>query len=98
MKQLTEKQAIAVADSGVWKEWTNEQIVRFQLFQKRLCMDPDRFHLAVEDVLGRSVWTHEFADYNRIKEEYLGTKTPPSLREIMDMIPVEKRIVISINK
>ncbi len=34
-KQLTTEQAIAMADSGVWKEWTAEQVVRFQLFQEK---------------------------------------------------------------
>lgn len=93
MKQLTEKQAIEMADSGIWKEWTDEQVVRLQLFQNRLCMDFGRFQEALEGVLGRSVWTHELADPDRIKEEYLGTKPPPTFDEIIEMIPEEKRII-----
>lgn len=34
MKQLTTQQAIEFAKSGIWKEWDNEHIVRFQLFQE----------------------------------------------------------------
>ena len=36
--QYTEEQAIKIADSGIWKDWTDQQIVDFQLFQRRLCM------------------------------------------------------------
>jgi len=60
MKQLTTEQAIKFAKSKVYKKWTNEQIVRFQLFQKKLCMDFSRFHEALETVLDRPVFTHEF--------------------------------------
>ena len=50
MEQLTKEQAIAFAESGEWKSWTDEQIVRFQLFQDKLCMDFGRFHEAMEIV------------------------------------------------
>lgn len=93
--QLTEKEAIAVSESGIWKQWTNEEIVRFQLFQTKLCMPFDRFHEAIEDVLGRPVYTHEFAFGGNIEAEYLGAKPKPTMQEIIDLIPEEKRIVIS---
>jgi len=96
MKQLTEEQAIKMAESEIWKEWNYEQIVRFQLFQRRLCMPFDKFHEAVEKVLDRPVWTHEFAYSDRIMEEYLGTKEKPSMEEIINLIPEEKRMVIGI--
>jgi len=95
MKQLTEKQAIAFGDSEVWKNWNDEQIVRLQLFQSRLCIPFDRFHKAIEKVLGRSVFTHEFGlNPDGIKEEYLGTKQRPTLEEIINLIPEEKRLII----
>lgn len=96
MEQLTKQRAIAFAQSGDWKLWTDEQIVRFQLFQDKLCIDFGRFHEAIENVLGRHVWTHEFADIDRIKQEYLGTKPTPTFEEIIDMIPAEKRITIGL--
>lgn len=94
--QLTQEQAIELAKSNVWKNWTSEQVVRFQLFQKKLCMDFSHFHKCTEDVLGRSVFTHEFADRDSIVLEYLGEKEAPSLDEIINMIPSEKRLLIGI--
>lgn len=95
-KQLTEKEAIDFYASGVWDEWTNEQIVRFQLFQKKLCINFIKFHEAVEKVLGRPVFTHEFACRDNLVLEYLGEKPTPSLDEIINLIPKDKRIIIGV--
>lgn len=95
MEQLTKEQAIAFAESNVWQTWTDEQIVQFQLFQTMLCMDFNRFHQAVEAVLQRPVFTHEFG-FNRITEEYLGTRDAPTFEEIINLIPADKRIVIGL--
>lgn len=72
MKQLTKKQAIAFYDSEKWKDWNSEEIVKFQLFQDRLCVPWSLFHKAMNDVLGRPVYTHEFASSNRknLTKEY----------------------------
>ncbi len=94
MKQFTTEQAIAFANNGVWKEWTNEQIVRFQLFQDKMCMPFSRFHEAIEKVLNRPIYTHEFASINEIKKEYLGAKAAPTFEEIINLIPKEKQIII----
>lgn len=95
MKQLTKEQAIKFDKSGIWKDWTSEQIVRFQLFQDKLCMDFDRFHKAIEKVLNRPVYTHEFGmNHEGIIKEYLGVKKAPTLDEIINLIPEEKRIII----
>lgn len=98
MEQLSQKQAIAFYDSGEWKNWNDEQIVRFQLFQDRLCVEWSRFHEAVGKVLDRPVFTHEFASSNRnnIVEEYLGVREAPSLEDVMNLIPKEKRLVIGV--
>lgn len=53
----------------------------------------DVFHKAVEDTLGRPVFTHEFAGTS-IMEELRGEKAAPTFEEIMNLIPVEKRIVV----
>jgi hypothetical protein len=95
--QFTKEQAISFHDSGVWKNWTNEQIVRLQLFQKKLCIPFDRFHEAIEKVLGRPVFTHEFGmNYEGIVMEYLGERPTPTFEEIINLIPAEKRIVIGL--
>ena len=93
-EQLTEQEAVAFGKEKLWATWTDEQIVRFQLFQKRLAMDFSRFHQAVETVLGRSVWTHEFAYRDVMVKEYLGEKPKPTMDEIIELIPAEKRIII----
>ena len=36
MHQLTQEEAIKLAESEVWKEWSDEQIVMVQLYQRRL--------------------------------------------------------------
>lgn len=95
--QLTNEQAIEMAKSKEWENWTPEQVVRFQLFQKRLCMDFGHFHKSIETVLGRPVYTHEFGlDYEGLVMEYLGEKATPTLEEIINLIPEEKRIIIGL--
>lgn len=97
MEQLTKEQAIAFAESKGYKDWTYEQIVRFQLFQDKLCMPFSVFHEAIEKVLNRPVYTHEFGlNYEGIVKEYLGVQEPPTFEEIINLIPEEKRIVIGI--
>jgi hypothetical protein len=97
-KQLTREQAIAIAESKVWENWNDEQVVRFQLFQKYLCMPFDRFHQAIEKVLNRPVYTHEFGMMSAInlKKEYLGVKDPPTFEEIIDLIPKNKQMIIQL--
>jgi len=94
IKQLTEEEAIKCAESGIWKNWSDDEIVRFQLFQRRLCMPFSVFHRAVEKVLGRPVWTHEFANPELLREEYLGLRNKPTMEEIINLIPKRKRIII----
>lgn len=96
-KQLTKEQAVEFYNSGIWKDWDDEQIVRFQLFQEKLCVDFSRFHEAIEKVLERPVFTHEFGlNYEGIVKEYLGAKKPPTFNEIVNMIPEEKRIIVGV--
>lgn len=54
-------------------------------------------HGAVEEALGRPVWTHEFGtNFDGIVQELLGEKDAPTLQEIMDLIPAEKRIIVEV--
>jgi hypothetical protein len=68
--QFTEEEAIKIAESFIWKQWSDKEVVDFQLFQDKLCMDFSRFHEAIEKVLERSVWTHEFANPESLRSEY----------------------------
>lgn len=92
--EINEEQAKGLALSKFWEDLTNEQIVKFQLFTRRLCMPFSIFHRAVEKVLGRPVFTHEFGSCGHLKEEFLGEKSAPTLEEIIKLIPKDKQILI----
>ena len=94
MKQLTEKQAIEFANSKVYEAWSPRQIAEFQIEQERLCVPFDLFHESVEKTLGRPVFTHEFAFSENLRKELFGEKEPPTLEEIIELIPTEKRAFI----
>ena len=97
MKQLTKTQAIAFHDSGAWKSMNHRQRAEFQMQQKKLCMPFGIFHEAIEKALGRPVFTHEFGlNEKGLNAELFKGKNPPTLEQIIEMIPEEKRIVISI--
>lgn len=96
---ITKDQAIALADSGWWKDRTDEDLVSFQLFEDRLCMPFSEFHRAVEKCLSRPVWTHEFAGkagQQRLQKEFLKEKPAPTFEEICNLIPEEKRIILEL--
>ena len=91
---MTKEQAIELAKTGWWKTASPETIVSFQLFEERLCMDFPDFHEAVEKVLGRPVFTHEFVYSDNLKKEFLGEKPAPSMEEIINLIPEANRILV----
>lgn len=94
MDQYTTAQAIAFHDRREWKQWNDKQIVDLQLYQDRWCVPFDRFHAAVEAVLGRPVWTHEFANMKRLQEEYEGLRPTATFGEILAQLPQEKVIIL----
>lgn len=91
---MTRKQAVELGNTGFWKEMTQRERATFQLFEPRLCMPFDVFHHAMEETLGRPVFTHEFAYPDSLKAELLGEKKAPTFEEIMDLIPVDKRLIV----
>lgn len=97
MKQLTKEQAIAFCENRLYEGMTARQIAEFQMEQDRLCMPFDVFHKAITEALGRPVYTHEFG-LNRegLLKELRGEKEPPTLEEIINLIPEDKRILIQI--
>ena len=96
MKQLTREEAIRFGESGVWREWTDLQIVRLQLFQDCLCVPLDIYYAAIKRVLHRPVLSHEFSTPNieALRAECLGDKPSPTWEEIIALIPPEKRIIV----
>jgi hypothetical protein len=95
--ELTTEEAVAIYDSEAWREWSLVERAKFQLFTTKLCMPFDVFHEAIEEALGRGVWTHEFGlNHDGLVNEFLGVVDPPTMKEIMELIPEEKRIVLRV--
>ncbi len=96
-RQLTKEEAVSMYDGKEWADWTDEQIVKFQLYQCKLCVDWDRFRKAIEVVMGRGVSTHEFASSNiaALRAEYEGKRQKPTMQDIVDLLPKDKTIVVA---
>ncbi len=95
---LTKDQAMALYESGFWRDMTPRQIAEFQMSQELLCVPFDVFHKAIEETLGRSVWTHEFGSLGIVglRAELFDGKPAPSLTDIINLIPEEKRIIVEV--
>lgn len=93
---MTKEEAIALYDSGFWESMSYEDRAMFQLWEERLRMPFGVFHEAVEKALSRPVWTHEFSSLGSegLKQELLGLRPAPTMEEIINLIPEEKRILI----
>lgn len=96
MKQFTREQAIAFGENKLYESLSDREKVSLQLFQRKLCMPFDVFHEAIEKVLGRPVWTHEFAFIENLQKEFLGEKEPPTMDEIMALLPNDKTVLIDL--
>ena len=92
--ELTKEQAIALYDSGFWKDLTPKQIVQVQLWTELLLVPFDLFHESMEKVLGRPIWTHEFACFEKLQQEVLGIIPAPTMDEIIDLIPKDKSVIL----
>jgi len=73
---MNQDEAIAKADSKWWAGKSAKEIVDFQLYEDRLCMPFDLFQQAVEEVLNRPVWAHEFCRAEGLQAEYEGKRPP----------------------
>lgn len=92
---MTKEQAIALSESKFYENMSMREIAEFQIMEDRLCMPFDIFHEAIEKTLGRPVYTHEFG-LNRegLKDELFNGKAPPTLEEIINLIPESKRVIV----
>lgn len=91
---LTQAEAIAKVETKWWEGKSYKEIVDFQLYEERLCMPFDKFHEAVGKVLARPVFTHEFADFKTLQEEYEGKREYKGLQESIErIIPPDKPII-----
>lgn len=86
IKQPGKEEAILFYESGQWKDFDSEEIVKFQLFQHKLCMPFNIFHKACNKVFDRLIFSHEFANTKKLKREYLGKRSDPTSEEILEPI------------
>jgi hypothetical protein len=94
-KSIGREKAIALANSNWWVGKPAKDVAKIGLFTKELCLPFHELHKAVEEALGRPVFTHEFGlNYDGICQELLGERDAPTLEEIIEMIPAEKRLVV----
>jgi hypothetical protein len=97
MKELTKEQAVALAESKFWETMSYEERAKFQMLNDRLCMPFDVFQEAITKHIGRPVYTHEFA-LNRegLMKEVFNGALPPTLDEIINLIPKDKLIILEV--
>lgn len=94
---MTKEEAIKLSETKFWEDMPTYDVAMFQLWEDKLCMPFSVFHEALEKALGRPVWTHELGlNVDGLKEELLGLRPKPSMDDIVNLIPADKRIVISI--
>lgn len=68
--QFTRDEAVAFASERKWEALTPKERGLLQLRQELLCMDFSAFHEGIAALLGRPVYTHEFADPDALWCEY----------------------------
>ena len=95
---MTKEEALAKVATKWWETATTREIVEFQLFEDRLCMPFGDFHGAVEKELGRPVFTHEFAEPARLREEFRGTRPPATAAEVFGALDPARTIYVAVDK
>ncbi len=93
---ITTEQAVKLAESRFWENLDAHERAKFQLWARKLCMPFDVFHKAIEEALGRPVWTHEFGlNWDGLWLELMGEADQPSnLADILALIPEDKRVLV----
>ncbi len=94
---MTEEQAIKLFESKFWEHLSHRQRAEFQFSEPILCMPFEVFHDAMEKTLDRPVWTREFGlNVDGLKKELFDGASPPTLEDILQLIPEEKRVVLAV--
>ena len=66
-----------------WDSDNPEEIFLGQIQEDVLIMDFSKFQKATEEALGRSVWTHEFAQPKELLDEYLKLKPNATMNDVI---------------
>ena len=70
---MNKNQALILYKSKFWNKLSTIEICEFQLFEDVLCMPFSVYHNAVDESLGRPVYTHEFGlDLGSLRYEFEG--------------------------
>ncbi|CDX01429.1 Hypothetical protein DPCES_1542 [Desulfitobacterium hafniense] len=72
---MTKEEATAKSESRWYEGKSPQEIVEFQLYEDKLCMPLQLYQEAVEKVLGRPVYTHEYKTPERLIAEYEAIKS-----------------------
>ena len=92
---MTREEAEALAGADWWEHVTPQEAALFQMQEDRLCMSFSKFHELMEQALGRPVYTHEFGlNRDGLLAELKGDAEAPTLEEIINLIPKEKRLIV----
>lgn len=87
--------AVALADERFWESLNHRERAEFQMVVAELSMPFEIFHEAIEKTLGRPVFTHEFGmNIDGLWDELFNDGPAPTMNEIFNLIPEEKRVVI----
>ena len=67
---ISYEEACKLFESDFWDDKTNLEKVAFQLYENHLAMKFPEFHKAVEAVLDRPIWSHQFIHVRDIQEVF----------------------------
>lgn len=91
--------AIELAESGWWEGKTAREIATFQMFVDELAMPFSTFHKALEEALGRPVWTHEMGiNWEGLADELCGGGCAPDMEDIIGLMPKHQYIIVVADK
>ena len=94
---MTKDEAVALFEGKFWEPMAAYDRAMFQLWEDRLCMPWGVFMEALGEALGRPVYTHELGlNRDGLKEELLGLRAAPTITEVLELIPVEQRVVVEL--
>src|SRR5208337_2971474 len=94
-QSIGRENAIALANEQWWIGKGARDIAEFQMLTTELCCPFDVFHKALQEVLGRPVFTHELAlNWDGVVDEVFNGKDAPTFEEIVNLIPAEKRLIV----
>jgi hypothetical protein len=91
---MNREQAIELANSK-WLGVSYYDCALFQLCEERPCMPLDVYQEALSNALGHPVLTHELEFRERLKQELVGERDDPTLNELINLLPPDKRYVLA---